>query len=508
MGFKGKESLAAQKFLDDLDRVLPVQNRVFNPMKAIKGTSLTQPELSMCSVNLLDQHFSSVMLSFYPEDWKWGEPSEIMKGSLFLRAATIRNPLMNLTKQGKGYGSNIGVHILGDVEIKESTGLMKSRIVGHQFRAIVKESRWLAEKMNADLALLDSMRKEFKTGKGRSLPSISTGGTIAPFGGFDIFDVDGQKEKVAETDFWKINDPTTQGKLVNRLNVLRNLAKHLQQPGTALTVTEPARKRTVLWDMTHHETLRSSFEKAVNTLQTELKIAWGPILGEWSEKCLADKTLIGWPAILFLGGIESEGKLAKTEIQNIVNFVESGGALLITAPCSLYSLKDANKLASNFGFRFTGNKAEDAANHEGKHKDHIIIRNFERHPITEGLSEICFGDYGGTTIESKLDTIEPLAFTSKKASPAGTPVLVYVSRGKGIVVAFGCSSTFDDKNVEKLDNMKFLKNVFEFLGKKEPTSEAFSSSSWLPPPPPPLPPPPPPPMSQNHNVGVKTTKRT
>ena len=54
------------------------------------------------------------------------------------------------------------------------------------------------------------------------------------FGGFNIFDVDGQKEKVAETDFWKINDPATPEKLVRRLNVLRNLAVHLRQPDLRL----------------------------------------------------------------------------------------------------------------------------------------------------------------------------------------------------------------------------------------------------------------------------------
>jgi len=493
LGFKGKESLTLQKFLDDLDRVLPIQNRVFNPLKAIKGTSLSQPELSMCSLNLSDSHFSSIGLSFYPEDWKWGEPHKIMMGSLFLRTVTVRNPLLDLTKSGPGFGSNIGVHFLGDIEIRESAGFMKSKVVGYQFRATKKENRWLAEKINSDSALLDSLKREFSTGKGRPLPSISVGGTICPFGGFDVFDVDGQKEKVAETDFWKISDPATPEKLVRRLNVLRNLASHLRQPGPAPPLAEPLRKRTVLWDMTHNETLSASFEKVVETLQSVLKISWGPILGDWREKCLAEKSLVGWPAVLVLGGIESEGKLAKAEIQNIVKFVEAGGALLITAPCTLYNLTDTNKLASSFGFSFLGDKTEDAANHEGKHKDHIIIRDFRRHPITEGLREICFGDYGGTTIKPKQDDVELLAFTSEKATPAKAPVLTCSSRGKGIVVAFGCSSTFDDKNIDKLDNLKFLKNVFEYLSRKERTQIAFPSSSLSPPPPPPPPPPLPPP---------------
>ena len=231
LGFKGKESLAVQRFLDELDNVLPIQNRVFNPMKAMKGTSLTQPELSMCSLNLSDEHFSSIGLSFYPEDWKWGEPHKIIAGSLFLRTVTVRNPLKELTKQGKGSGTHIGAHLLGDVGIKESAGFMKSKIVGYQFRAATKESRWLSDKINSDLVLLDSLKREFSTGKGRLLPSISAGGIIVPLGGFDIFNVDGQKEKVAETDFWKVIDPTTPEKLVNRLNALRDLARHLQQPG-------------------------------------------------------------------------------------------------------------------------------------------------------------------------------------------------------------------------------------------------------------------------------------
>ena len=154
------------------------------------------------------------------------------------------------------------------------------------------------------------------------------------------------------------------------------------------------------------------------------------------------------------------------------------------------NLTDTNKLSSSFGFSFSGDTVEDAANHEGKHKDHIIIRDFGRHPITEGLVEICFGDYGGTTIKPKLDGMGLLAFTSEKAKPAKAPVIACISRGKGIVVAFGCSSTFDDKNIGKLENLKFLKNVFEYLSRKEPTQMAFPPSSFLPPPPPPPPPPP------------------
>jgi hypothetical protein len=490
LGFTGKESLTVQKFLDNLGNVLPIHSRVFDVLKAQKSTSLVQPELSKCSINLSDAHFGSIELTYFPEDWKWGEPHKIMMGSLFLEKVTLRNPLLNLTKPGPSYGSGIGLHLQGNVEITDRAGFMKSRIVGYQFRAVKKENGWLAERINYDRVLLDSLNREFSTGKSRPLPSIGAGGTIIPFGGFDIFDIDGQKEKVVETDFWKISEPTTPEKLVRRLNVLRNLANYLREPGSAPPpLPRPLRRRTVLWDMAHNETLRASFEKVVNTLQSDVNISWGPILGEWREECLAEKSLVGWPAVLVLGGIESEGKLANAEIQNIVNFVEVGGALLITAPCTLYSLADTNKLSSRFGFSFLAGKAQDAVNYEGKHKDHSIIRDFRRHPITEGLMEICFGDYGGTTIKPEQEGMELLAFTSEKAIPAKAPVLACISRGKGMVVAFGCSSTFDDKNLGKLDNLKFMKNVFEYLSCLEPIQMAVPSSSLLPPPPPPPPPP-------------------
>jgi hypothetical protein len=483
LGIKGKESITVHKFLEDLGNVLRAENRMYDWLRAEKGTSLRRPELGKCTLNLLDEQFSSVELTYFSEDWSWGEPHESMRGTVFLSKVILRNPVKTSAKGG-AFG------LLGDYPVKEKTGFMKTSTVGYQFRPSQSDSVWLAERINSDRGLLDALNKEFSTGKGRPLPKVGNVSGIEPFGGFDVFDVDGHKEKVAATDFWKIKAPDTAMKLVQRLNVLRRLAVYLQGPGAAPPpLQQHLAKRTVLWDMAHHETLRVAFQKVVEMLQTS-NIPWGPIGGEWQERCLAEEELIGWPATLVLGGIESDGKLATAEINNIVKFVEAGGSLLITAPRSLYSFTDTNKLSSQFGFTFPKGKIEDSANHEGKHKDYTIIRDFKNHPITEGIKEVCFGDYGGTIIKPEKDDVKLLAFTSDKATSPKAPVLAYVSKGKGAVVAFACSTTFDDNTIGKLDNLKFAKNIFEYLSTMETANKVQPSMPHLPPPPPPPPPPP------------------
>ncbi len=455
---KGKEYLMLHKFLDDLGNVLPMETRIFNEYRAEKGTSLRRPVFGECSLTLADEQFSSITLRYFPEDWKWGEPHKIMRERIYLNSVSLRNPLPQLSK--KGY------NLLGNVEIKEKIGFRKSRIVGYLFRAVKKENKSLEERLNSDQALLKALNDEFSTGKGRPLPDVGVGGKIYPLGGFDIFNIDRQREKVSDTDFWKINDPDTPKRLISRLNALRKLAKYLMESEVA-TPPKPVRKRTVLWDTTHHETLRffDSESHLVKMLQETLKIPWGPIR---EEKCLDEKILLDWPAVLVLGGIESW--FPAGEIRNIVKFVETGGALLIIAPATGRSLSDINKVAAHFGFRFSSGCVYDTVNYEGGHEDHAIIRDFKSHPITEGLKEISFGDFGGTTIKPKKEEkgVEQLAFTSDKAKPAKAPVLACVSMGKGKVVAFGCSTTFEDKNIVKLDNLKFARNLFEYLSGLEP----------------------------------------
>lgn len=122
-----------------------------------------------------------------------------MQGRIFLSGLTLRNILTNLSKGWHGEGGLY--YLVGNREIKEKTGFRKSRITGYQFKAPKKENRWLETKINSDQAPLYALNKGFSTGKGRPLPYVDTNGVIKLLGGFDIFHVDQQEEKFADTDF-------------------------------------------------------------------------------------------------------------------------------------------------------------------------------------------------------------------------------------------------------------------------------------------------------------------
>jgi hypothetical protein len=224
------EHLLLNKFLEELGGLIQVKNKVVNEYRAVKGTSLRRPILAICSIDLTDENFSTIELMYFPNDWKWGEPSELMRGRIFLQKLLLRNPLPSVTKPP--FFGGMGVLIFqGNVETGAPAGFMKSNVASYRFKALGgnKDNKLIESRINSDFALLDSLNKEFRTGKGRPLPDVKINGTIIPFGGFDIFDIDGQKEKVADNDFWKIDDPDTPRKTVRRLDALRKLAVYLQK---------------------------------------------------------------------------------------------------------------------------------------------------------------------------------------------------------------------------------------------------------------------------------------
>jgi hypothetical protein len=230
LGITKDEHLLLNRFLEELGGFIQVKNKVINEYRAVKGTSLRRPTLAICSIDLTDENFSTIELIYFLNDWKWGESSEFLRGRLFLQKLLLRNPLPSITKPPFFGGMGV-LTFQGNVEIEETTGFMKSKVVGYRFKALGsnKDNKLIESRINSDFGLLDSLNKEFMTGRGRPLPDVKIDGTIIPFGGFDIFDIDGQKEKVADTDFWKIDDPDAPRKTVRRLDALRKLAVYLQK---------------------------------------------------------------------------------------------------------------------------------------------------------------------------------------------------------------------------------------------------------------------------------------
>jgi hypothetical protein len=216
--------------LEGFKKILPIEDCKVKELRAMKTYSLRQPVYAACLVSLKDEQFSNFALRYFPEDWKWGEPHKLLRGKMFLSELTIKNPLPSLTKAPFFGGAGIYT-IQGNEEVKVKTGFMSSRITGYRFRSLGrnKENKLIVEKINLDQNLLNILNSEFSTGKGRPLPDFRyVDATILPLGGFDIFDIDGQKEKISDADFWKPDDPNTVKRIFHRIEILRSLAIYLQ----------------------------------------------------------------------------------------------------------------------------------------------------------------------------------------------------------------------------------------------------------------------------------------
>jgi hypothetical protein len=174
-------------------------------------------------------------------DWQWGEPPEFLRGRVFLNRLIVRDPLPTLVKPPFWGGTGI-LTIEGNEEVKVKTGFRKSRFVDYRFKAPgrYKENKTLVERINSDPKLMEALKKEFLIAKGRPLPHFNHAkSSLLPLGGFDIFDIENEKEKMYDSDFWKVDDPETVNKVVNRIEVLRCLAIYLQKGRAPPQKTEP-----------------------------------------------------------------------------------------------------------------------------------------------------------------------------------------------------------------------------------------------------------------------------
>jgi hypothetical protein len=230
MSIRKKEMDSIIKFLEELVNLLPIKKKEINEFKAQKGMSLKQPTLGVCSIKLNDNIISDFELRYFPSNWNWGKKQDFLRKRIYLQEITLKNPISSLTKAPFFAGAGI-YSIQGNEEIKEKKGFRKTEIVGYKFKSLGKnkENKKIAEMLNSDKTLIQTLNQEFSISKGRPLPDISIKGKIIPFGGFNIFNLDDESEKITEQDFWKVEDPNITTRLVQRFEALKRLAEALTQ---------------------------------------------------------------------------------------------------------------------------------------------------------------------------------------------------------------------------------------------------------------------------------------
>jgi hypothetical protein len=144
----------------------------------------------------------------------------------------------------------------------------------------------------------------------------------------------------------------------------------------------------------------------------------------------------------------------------IKEYVLEGGRLFLT---SNPPYDPPNPIIEPFGVGLGEKVIKDKQNHEGKHDDHILVRDLTDHPINEGVKTIRFGDYGCHPINIINADATSLGFSSSESDPPKAPVAALIPHGKGFIMAIGQTSLFKDKYMGDYDNSRWFRNILGFL---------------------------------------------
>ena len=244
------------------------------------------------------------------------------------------------------------------------------------------------------------------------------------------------------------------------------------------------RKNNVLIDANHNEMLNiedkdfSSFLDLLNRIDVnvrknendQLKLE---ILKE------TDLLLIGNPIDDFFSSIE---------VKSVVDFVRSGGGLLLLSEYGSDYLQktNLNEIAGKLGINFEKNLVKEVNKANQNYISTLHITNFLKHPLTKNIREIKIG--GSCSLSLSKDS-KPLLLTNQNSWPevfnSSTEqwikedeekeqiIAAFTEFGKGKVVAIGDIDIFtSDSNfgLNSLDNQKFIQNIINWL--IEPVKES------------------------------------
>ncbi|MFX0036540.1 MAG: hypothetical protein ACFE9I_12990 [Candidatus Hermodarchaeota archaeon] len=243
-------------------------------------------------------------------------------------------------------------------------------------------------------------------------------------------------------------------------------------------------KKTVLIDLTHNEMLNPNdeeFKEFTNLLKRlDVKIKKnenGQITKELLENI--DLLIIGNPIDDFFSSLE---------IKNIVDYVRSGGGLLLLSEYGADYLQktNLNDIAGKFGIFFEKNIIKEA-NHTNQNCSSILhLQDFLKHQITKNLREVVIG---GSCSLFLSKGVKPILKTNEhsvwseiynntsqewtKEEEKQHIIGAYAEFGQGKIVVLGDIDIFTSNSqigINSLDNRKLIQNIINWL--TEPVKES------------------------------------
>ena len=243
-------------------------------------------------------------------------------------------------------------------------------------------------------------------------------------------------------------------------------------------------KKKVLFDVAHNEMLNiedkefSDFANLLKRLDLTLKI---------NEKKQLSKEIIRDIELLVIGN-PIDDFFSTTEIKVIVDFVRSGGGLLLLSEYGSDFLQktNINDLSGKFGIRFEKNLIKQVNTVNQNCTSILHIQELSKHQLVKHIRELNIGGacslFLSKDARSLLETKEnswPEIFNNtteqwiREGEKEEQIIAAYSEFGQGKVVAIGDIDIFtSDSNIglHSLDNQRFVQNIINWL--IEPVQES------------------------------------
>ncbi|NHJ19322.1 MAG: hypothetical protein EAX91_00155 [Candidatus Lokiarchaeota archaeon] len=235
-------------------------------------------------------------------------------------------------------------------------------------------------------------------------------------------------------------------------------------------------RKTILFDLNHNEMLNlseefSDFLKVLQNLDLKIKK---------NEDKDVTKKLLEDVDVLILGNPIND-YFSNIEIKDIVNYVRSGGNLMLVSEYGADYLQktNLNDLASNFGIIFEKNLIKEQNSHNQNCSSILHIQQFPTHDVVSGLREVIIGGACSLSLKkgakallkTNKDNIWSEVYNSNseewiKSKKEQHTLAAYTNFGQGKIVAIGDIDIFcsdDNIGINSRDNYKFLRNAINWL---------------------------------------------
>jgi len=207
---------------------------------------------------------------------------------------------------------------------------------------------------------------------------------------------------------------------------------------------------TVLWDVTHGS--YSGYYPYGNFAALVSVINDVGLSVDMTSSGLNNVTLSEYDMIVVCVGSSWNTQYTSNEVSAIVQYVQSGGGLLVLGDNPRTMNANINPVAQAFGSTLSVDTNQVINPYD------LYITNFASHQIFDGISSVYFRLAGPVT------AIAPSQIVAWE--PGGIGVLAIAEVGLGRVLITGDINLWDHVFIRNRDNIPFAVNVFEWLSTK------------------------------------------